>query len=115
MSHKDDMQQQNSFTTGFTVGLFAGAAGYFLFATKQGAQLRRQFVKDWEEAKHHLVDEGVLEHPDISFRGFLKNLVNQAVFHVEEAENYISGHEESKKVSKSPPRKKETGKRFKGV
>jgi len=114
---RDEDTEQTSFMTGFTVGLFAGATGYFLFATKQGAQLRRQLLKDWEDAKQHLVKEGVIEHENISFRGFLKDLVNQATTQVGELEHRITAEEtgRGRKTVKPAARKRETGKRFKGV
>lgn len=43
--------QEGSFLTGFTVGLFAGAAGYYLFATKKGAKLRTQLSQEWQQAQ----------------------------------------------------------------
>ena|SRR5258708_2804578 len=112
---RDEDSSQTSFTTGFTVGLFAGAAGYYLFGTKQGAVLRRQLLKDWEEAKEHLVEEGVISHNNVSLRGLFKELVHQAVSEGEKVEERLLSVEGSKKTPKSSPRKRETSKRFKGV
>ena len=112
---RDEDTQQSSFTTGFTVGLFAGAAGYYLFGTKQGAQLRRQLVQDWEDAKEHLVEEGVIAHSNVSLRGLLKELVHQAVSQTEEVERRFLPDERVRKATKTPARKKEMAKRFKGV
>lgn len=62
-----------SFVGGFTVGLFAGALGYFLFGTKRGGQVRSQLVSEWDKAKDQLVDQGVLESKDISLGELLKD------------------------------------------
>ena len=52
---------QQTFTTGFTLGLFAGVAGYYLFGTDQGKKLRSKLAKEWVVAYDHLRQEGVLE------------------------------------------------------
>lgn len=45
---------QGSFLTGFGLGLFAGAAGYFLFATDKGKKIQDELAKEWQEAKKNL-------------------------------------------------------------
>lgn len=52
--------QSGSFVTGFTVGLFAGAAGYFLFATDRGEKVRQELQKEWKEAKDRVQAEGTV-------------------------------------------------------
>jgi gas vesicle protein len=42
---------QGSFLTGFTLGIFAGAVGYYLFATDKGKKLRTQLNQEWQEAR----------------------------------------------------------------
>lgn len=114
MSSNQD-PSQNSFVTGFMVGLFAGAAGYFLFATKQGAELRRQLLEDWEDAKHHLAEEGMIERSDISLREFVRDLFNQATTRTEEVEHRLLPEEKMKRIVKASGRKKDSAKKFKGV
>lgn len=53
-------QDSGSFLTGFSLGLFAGAAGYFLFATDRGQQVRQDLQAEWAAAHERLVDEGFL-------------------------------------------------------
>ncbi|MEN8252753.1 MAG: hypothetical protein ABFQ62_00030 [Patescibacteria group bacterium] len=67
-------EKHGSFLNGFTVGLFAGAAGYFLFGTKKGDSVRTQLAKEWEKAKGELEKEGVIE----SGKG-LKEMIGDAV------------------------------------
>lgn len=59
--HSD--QDSGSFLTGFAVGLFAGAFGYFLFATDQGQSVRQELIKEWQLANQKLND---LEKPPTS-------------------------------------------------
>jgi gas vesicle protein len=113
--HHQDTNNSSSFITGFTVGLFAGAAGYFLFGTKEGAKVRKQLVEDWEEAKEHLVEEGVLEHPEISLREFFRNVIDQAVNRTEEIEERLLPDEDGRRSKTASARKKDSKKRFKGV
>lgn len=48
MAQQDD---QGSFLTGFTLGIFAGAAGYYLFATDKGKKLRTELNQEWQQAR----------------------------------------------------------------
>jgi gas vesicle protein len=45
---------QGSFLTGFGLGLLAGAAGYFLFATDRGKKVQSELTKEWQAAKQNL-------------------------------------------------------------
>ncbi len=42
---------QDHFLGGFTLGLFAGAVGYFLFATKEGKKVRTDIKKQMQDFK----------------------------------------------------------------
>lgn len=49
------------FTTGFTLGLLSGVAGYFLFGTKQGEKLRRRLGQEWASAQDYLREQGLAQ------------------------------------------------------
>jgi gas vesicle protein len=68
---------QGSFLNGFIVGLFAGAAGYFLFGTKKGETIRHKINEEWEQAKVQLSDQGVIESSDMTIREFLASIVEK--------------------------------------
>lgn len=53
--------KHGSFLNGFSIGLFAGAAGYFLFGTNKGNDVRKQLATEWEKARVELEKDGVLE------------------------------------------------------
>ncbi len=55
-----EKNSHHSFTTGFTLGLFSGVVGYYLFGTKQGKKTREKLAHEWGRAHQHLIDEGVL-------------------------------------------------------
>jgi|GEM_PF-692107 len=113
----------NSFVTGFTIGLFTGAAGYYLFATERGAKLRQQLVTEWENAKIDLVEEGVIENQHVSLREFLFDLLHKAFTpegskprtyqQVALTEELEAGRKKAREVSSRL--KKDSSKRFKGV
>jgi len=108
--------EHNSFVTGFTFGLFAGAAGYFLFATKKGEQLRQQLADDWEDAKEHMVKEGLIPHNKVSLRDFVKHIFDQTVSHTPPVQLRPMSSDAAKKArGNSPKLKKESAKKFKGV
>ncbi|OGJ15764.1 MAG: hypothetical protein A2632_02305 [Candidatus Pacebacteria bacterium RIFCSPHIGHO2_01_FULL_46_16] len=52
-------EEHGSFSLGFTFGLLAGVAGFFVFGTERGKYARRQFSKQWQEAQTALA-----KHPD---------------------------------------------------
>jgi len=54
-SHHSQSDQQGSFLNGFTLGLFAGAAGYFLFGTSKGNEIRTKITKEWQEAQKDIL------------------------------------------------------------
>lgn len=57
---------QGSFVGGLALGMFAGAAGYFLFATKDGSKVRKKMEGEWKEAKVILAEEGVIKSKDVT-------------------------------------------------
>ena len=50
--------QSSTFLVGFTWGLIAGAAGYFLFGTDQGKKVRQQIAQEWNEQVDQLTETG---------------------------------------------------------
>ncbi len=68
-----------SFLTGFTIGLFAGAAGYFLFGTDRGGKVRRELMTEWENARGELVERGIVENPRATLRELVKDAVEEVV------------------------------------
>ncbi len=110
-------QDQSSFVSGFTIGLFAGAAGYFLFGTKRGAQIRRQLAEEWEDAQEHLSREGMVQ-PGVSLRDFFQDLLHTTVKHSETMIlEPIAERVESvtKKAAPKMAKKKPASKKFRGV
>lgn len=75
MSDKD----QGSFLTGFSLGLFAGAVGYFLFGTDKGKSFREDISQEWDEAKEKMVQEGVIENKDANLRDVINDLVSKVL------------------------------------
>lgn len=51
---KNEDTQGGSFLSGLTLGLFAGAASYYLLGTKDGQKLRDRLKNEWDEAKGNL-------------------------------------------------------------
>lgn len=110
--------ESNSFVTGFTIGLFAGAAGYFLFATEKGAKLRKQLADEWEVAKSQLAADGVIADSQLSFRDFIRDVFQKTVNVAEtETSMIFNAINKNAKDDKATPAKKKVSstKRFKGV
>lgn len=58
------------FLNGFSLGLLAGAAGFVLFGTKRGEQIRHQLRGEWKQAVQELGAEA-LQAPPATLRDFL--------------------------------------------
>jgi len=68
-----DTREQGSFLTGFTVGMFAGATGYFFFATDKGRKLRTQLAKEWDQARFEMGDG---QFSQISLRDIVNSTIS---------------------------------------
>lgn len=111
MTNRNSDSGQGSFLTGFTVGLFAGAAGLFLFGTKDGEKVRRSLNQEWKQAKEKLAEDGVIENKDQTLREIV-----EGVFKKIQGEMQSSTHQPNKtsRSKKTPTKKKKTLK-FSGV
>lgn len=99
----DFPDHSGGFVAGFSLGMIAGAAAYYLFGTEKGRVLRAQLVEEWEGAKDHMVDDGVLKDRQVSLREFMQKLI-QDVFHTS-LPTEIMQPSRSKRTTKSPGRK----------
>jgi len=114
-SNSPAVPDQGGFIAGFSIGLLAGAAGYFLFGTKRGAEIRHELVKEWENAQEHLAKEGVISSQPLSLRNFLQNL-SEEVFHASLPTELMSSLK-PKKLLKPAARKgkRDSSAKFSGV
>lgn len=103
-----------SFLSGFTIGLFAGAAGYFLFGTERGAQVRKQLEAEWRAAQSKMYAEGVIDHPNISLRDMLKNFVHKVASSDHPLTDMVDQFA-SQSQQRKPRTRKTTNRRFKNV
>jgi hypothetical protein len=101
-------QDQGSFLTGFTVGLFAGAAGYFLFGTDRGEKVRSTLQDEWEEAKDKLVDQGVIRDKSVTLREVVRETVSRAARSAGVVEVVGKTKKSSKAASKKSAAKSKT-------
>lgn len=103
MAQKD----QGSFIGGFTIGLFAGAVGYFLFATDKGKKIKKQMAHEWQQAQANMPDRGQGLANFNSFRDVLVHIKDQIEEQVAESEK------KSSRTGKKKTAKKQS--KFKGV
>lgn len=106
---QSDSSHQDSFINGFTLGICAGAAGYFLYGTEQGKKLRLKLHKQWKAAQFDLQETA----PELAATSLqdvfelVKKTLNQAA---------ISAPEPVKEVKKTSPRTvKKPSTIFKGI
>lgn len=120
-THTSDQSDNSSFATGFALGLFMGAAGYYFFATEQGHRLRKQLAEEWEVAKTQLAKEGLLTNQNISLRDFIHDLYQKTLGHASDVEikQRIALQRAESVVKKSTKpagkTKKDTSKKFRGI
>lgn len=104
---------QGSFVTGMAIGLFAGAASYFVLMTPEGKKMRKRLEKEWQEAQAAGI--GTLPSSDpnvISVKSFFGTL-RQAISDAAESSQPKTVSTSTKKTKK--PAAKKTDARFKGV
>lgn len=105
-------QEHSNFVAGFSLGLLAGAAGYFLFGTEKGAKVRKQLVEEWEGAQEHLINEGALPEK-LNLRQFLQNVFEE-VFQSSLPDELMNPSKQ-RKASKAAARRAKKGSKFSGV
>lgn len=114
-------KDQGSFINGFSLGIFAGAVGYFLFGTDKGKSFREDVSKEWDLAKDKLVEEGLIENKDATLREVINDFVSR-VLGENKAQELIPTSKTKKaekaKNKKTKAKSKKTSKskkKFKGV
>lgn len=100
-----------AFLSGLTVGLFAGAAGYFLFGTERGAKLRKDLEAEWMKAQSQLYQEGLIDNPEVSLRDFLRTMVEKMA----KNDHPLTGLVTELSTSRKTRVRKPAGKRFRGT
>lgn len=104
-------EDKGNFLVGLTLGLFAGAAGYFLFGTENGKKIQQKLSQEWAEAKKELEARGQLKK-DTN----LKQLVNSIFDNI--CPNKKLNNPPKKEIKKSALhlfQKKKSPQKFKGV
>ncbi|MGD9129443.1 MAG: hypothetical protein PVJ09_03085 [Candidatus Woesebacteria bacterium] len=107
-----------SFLTGFTVGLFAGAAAYFFFATDRGDELHLKLKKEWEQASEKLAEKGVIEDKNLKLKDLAASFfekISTACSSKSISKSGVKKKKISKKKSSPKRLHKKTGLKFKGV
>jgi len=116
MSNKN--KEVGSFLNGFTAGLVAGAAAYFLFATDKGKNLSQEIQGEWDQAKETLAEKGVIKDKNTTIRQLIGSIFKQVTdtkmtpASERKAKKLVS---KKKKISFSSSKKKQQPKKFKGV
>ncbi len=100
-------RDQGSFLTGFTLGIFAGATGYFLFGTDRGGKVREELKAEWTKAQAKLETET----PEVVGRLSIREALYKVADWLGEAPTADSKTKKAnRKGNKSGPKS-----RFKGV
>lgn len=71
----NEEKTQGSFVTGFAVGIFAGALGYYLFATDKGKKLTKIAQQEWREAMEAVQTDKTGKPLPKTFREFMDLLL----------------------------------------
>jgi len=113
----------STFASGFSLGMFLGAAGYFMFKTDDGNKLKMKLEGEWDVARVYLAKSGLIPDANMSLKDLGDFLLEQGEKSVAMQINSVSKPKPSKKttkktVKKTAPKKKTTTpakKKFKGV
>lgn len=98
---------QGSFLNGFAIGLFAGAAGFFLFGTDDGKKTCRRIAKEWTSAKSKLAEQGVISNSNTSLRSVFASIFDSVA--PSKRTNKRSSKKVAKKATSRNPRQKFKG------
>lgn len=112
--------QTPPFVTGFGLGLLAGAAGFVLFGTKRGAQLRGELQKAFIAAYQEELAAGEVAGQSISLRDFLttafKKVKEEVALDALEGKSHASSHKSTKTKSKTArPKSTDAKTKFKNL
>lgn len=108
-------QHKNSFLNGFSVGLLAGAAAYFLFATDKGKKIRSDFKDKWPEFAAKLQADGLISDSQQSIGSLIGQIFENSTSEASKTKK------KTKPSTKSPQKKKPATRpaskklKFKGV
>ncbi|MFZ5438134.1 MAG: hypothetical protein ACOZAK_03725 [Patescibacteria group bacterium] len=111
MTQRKNNFSEQTFMTGFGVGLAAGAIGMYLFGTDEGGKLRQELKDHWQEAVKDLLAEGTIENAEQDLWMLFKDILNQAVGDIESLK--LDKAAKTKAVSITRAQKKQN--LFKGV
>lgn len=92
---------QNSFTAGLILGAISGVAGYYLFGTKEGRELREKIKQEWSGAQDCL-QENLPQNSKNDIRN-LEQLLSKAK---KEILDVLEISQDEKQAFSSRPRKK---------
>lgn len=109
MTQETPSSDQGSFLAGFSIGLIAGAVGYFLFATDKGEKVRDSIQEEWQSAQKRVMNNGG-EAVQASIRDLVKQAVDQVMAKIE-----IKPVAKTVAKKKEAPKKAKPGNKFKGV
>lgn len=79
-------QDQGSFLTGFTLGLFAGAAGLYLFGTEKGKSVRQRLTSEWQAAQSSM-QPSTLAATAAPISHSIRDLVKQVIAEITASDN----------------------------
>lgn len=91
-----DDRDQGSFINGFSIGLFAGAAAYFMFGTENGTKFRKQISKEWQSARAGMPDRG----QGLTNYSTVRELLLHMKQHIDNSVTQVERKEESQKARK---------------
>lgn len=106
----DNNQSSGGFLSGVMFGALAGVAGFFLMGTDEGKKARKKLAEKWEQAKHDLAQDGVIDDVTKNLPEFMHHTIEHIVMPTKKkATNTIKKSSSEKKVS---PKKKKSVKKL---
>lgn len=114
MKKNNSPEDSGSFFSGFTIGLFAGAVGYYLFASEKGSKLVKKVSKEWEKAQKELPVKSGKSVAKTSIKEGLLGILQELVASVESVNDQVNTSENMSNTSKRA-RKKTSKRQFKNT
>ncbi len=85
MKKNNSTDDSGSFFSGLTIGLFAGAVGYYLFASEKGSKLVKKVSSEWEKAQKEFPAKVEESAPATTIKTGVLSFIHELISSLEDA------------------------------
>lgn len=111
-----DQREQQLLVGGFSLGLLAGAVGFYFFGTEEGQQLRKKLSHEWDQAQDYFQQQQLFSGKEPqNLAEFLAQLKEKIMSELELDPDLFSPEKDHGPKKRRLPPKKSPPKKFVGT